>query len=241
MNTKRTPPVSDRLRRPTVMAVVAVMHAGVFALMNLTPQPIPLPEPMPAVDVVLVSPRAEPEVPPPPSDRESGGGAPAAPSRVNIPPKPVEVRTELVAPPVPAPEPDPIIVGVAPVATPDPGPGQGGQGSGIGPGIGDGAGPGSGGGSGPRLLRGPNRREITREYPRAALNARQPGRVMLACRIRLDTRLDDCRVVDETPQDQGFGTAALRASAHFRFRPPFTGDGRPRDGQEITLGVEFQP
>lgn len=223
------------------MTVVAVVHAGLFALMNLTPRSIPLTEPLPPIDVVLVTPRAEPEPPPPPSERESGGGAPAASSRINIPPEPVEVPTEVIAPPVQAPEPDPIVVGVAPVATPDPGPGQGGQGAGTGPGIGDGVGPGSGGGSGPRLLRGPNRREITREYPRAALNARQPGRVMMACRIRLDTRLDDCRVVDETPQGQGFGPAALRASVHFRFRPPFTGDGQPRDGQEITLGVEFVP
>jgi protein TonB len=142
------------------------------------------------------------------------------------------------APPKPAPEPA-LVVGVAPEASPTPGQGLGGEGTGSGSGVGSGAGPGAGDGP-PRLIQGPTKDQLRRLHPREAFRQRLNGSARITCRIRLDTRLEDCRVVDESPPGRGFGQAALAASGYFRFRPP-TRDGRPVEGREVTVGVEFMP
>ncbi|HEY0053206.1 MAG TPA: TonB family protein, partial [Caulobacteraceae bacterium] len=201
-----------------------VVAPHVPILVELVPAPRPLPPPPPP-------PPAEPAP-------KAGGGAPAAPSRVHVSPKPPPVPPELTAPPTPAPEP-PLVIGVAETATPTPGPGLGGQGTGTGEGIGSGAGPGAGA-TRARFLRGPAPGQIRREYPREARRTRQTGQVQLECRIRLDTRLEGCRVMRETPAGLGFGPAAIRAAAAFRFVPPTAG-GRVLSGETIVVGVEFQP
>ena len=227
-----------------VLAGVAVgaLHLALFGLLgHLRPTPpfTPLSRPV-EVELVRPSPIPPLPVPPPPKPASSeGGGAPAAPSRVHLPPKKVERPPEVKAPTKPAPEPSPLVVGVAPDASPTPGQGLGGQGTGSGAGQGSGSGAGAGDGP-PRLIQGPTKDQIRRLHPREAFRQRLNGSARIACRIRLDTRLEDCRVVDETPPGRGFGEAALAASGYFRFRPP-TRDGRPVEGREITVGVEFMP
>lgn len=127
------------------------------------------------------------------------------------------------------------MVGVSSLSAPTPGPGQGGQGAGQGGGVGSGVGRGAGEGRF-RLLRGPTMDELRRLHPPAAFRQRIGGRATLSCRIRLDTRLEGCRVMDETPPGLGFGSAALAASVYFRFQPP-TRDGAPLDGQEVPVTV----
>jgi protein TonB len=222
-----------------VIVAVVLGHGLLFA--GLSPyRSVPVAEPVRGIDVVLVQPPLPPL--PPPSPRPpapaAGGGAPTAPSRVHAPPVAVARPVEIVAPPEPAPEPA-LIVGQAPDHTPDPGTGRGEAGTGTGTGSGAGSGPGAGG-TPPRFVRGPTRQDLVRAYPRAALIARQAGHVLLRCRIRPDTRLDGCRVIEETPAGAGFGAAALRASTYFRFRPP-TLDGRPREGFEMPIGIDFIP
>ena len=234
---------SRNARLVTASAAVGVgaLHLALFGLLGhlrpVTPS-TPLSRP---VEVILVrpSPIPPPEIPPPPKPAPSaGGGAPAAPSRVHQPPRPTPRPPELTAPPKPALEPS-LVVGVAPTAGPTPGQGLGGEGSESGTGLGPGAGPGAGDGP-PRLLQGPSKDQIRRLHPREAFRRRMNGRATLACRIRLDTRLEDCRIVDEAPPGMGFGQAGLAASSYFRFRPP-TRDGRPVEGREVTVGVEFMP
>ena len=227
---------ADRRHRLGVIASVGLAHAGLFALLSLTQAPIRPADP-PVFDVELFRPpplQAPPPPPPPPAET-TGGGAPAAPSRIHTPPRPVDQPPELPAPPVQAPEPA-LVVGVAPVAGPTPGMGQGGEGTGSG--TGDGDGPGSGG-TGPLILRGPSQAEILTVVPPAARAARRSGRSSINCLIRIDQRLEACRVVDETPAGFGFAEAALRASVFFRFRPPMTGAGRPVEGQRVTVFVQF--
>ena len=221
---------------------VGAAHLALFALLgHLQPtiEITPLSRP---VEVELVRPSPIPPLPVPPSPKPAplaGGGAPAAPSRVHLPPrKKVERPPEVTAPSKPAPEPS-LVVGVAPEAGPTPGQGLGGEGTGSGSGVGVGSGPGAGDGP-PRLLQGPTKDQLRRLHPREAFRQRLNGRALIACRIRLDTRLEDCRVVEEAPPGRGFGQAALAASSYFRFRPP-TRDGRPVEGREITVGVEFMP
>ena len=203
--------------RLAALALIVLAHAGIAWWLIQVEQVLAPPEPTPPMEV--------------------GGGAPAQPSVVRTPPEPVEVEPAVPAPIEPAEEQAPL-VGVAPIESPDPGFGLGGQGTGTGTGVGSGSGPGTGGSTGPRLVRGPSMGELQAAYPPRARSRGIEGRGMIRCVIRLDERLENCRVVDEQPRGQGFGEAALRASTGFRFRPP-TEDGRPVEGREITVGVDF--
>lgn len=223
----------DRLRKLGVVLGVTLAHLGVFAVIGRADTPVPLPDP-PSVSVFLYRPPPPPPPPPVEPSRTQGGGAPAAPSRVHRPLKPAEKPPEVIAPPVPAPEPA-LVVGAAPVAGPAPGMGQGGEGTGTGTGQGSGSGPGSGG-TRERFLRGPSMAELARVAPRGG-----PDRtvsIRMRCRIRTDARLEDCRVVNESPAGMGYGPAALASAAYFRFQPPTEG-GNPVGGREVIVGVEF--
>lgn len=225
-----------RLRTAGFVVGVSAAHLLVFAVIARTQADIPVLPPGPPIEVVLF--RPTPPVPPPPPPLkptpDPGGGKPAAPSRIHVTPKPADKPRELPAPPVQAPEPA-LVVGLAPVAGPTPGMGQGGTGAGTGTGDGDGEGSGSGG-IGPRFVRGASQAEIFSVVPRG----RRPGRGSVSCVIRLDERLDDCRVVSETPPGQNYGAAAVTvAEAYFRFRPPMSASGRPVEGQRVTVFVQF--
>ena len=222
-------------RRFGLGLVVLMVHLSFLPFLARGSSPAPAPATLPPFEVVLVPPPPPPPPPPLQPAVVAGGGSPAAPSRVNIPPDPPPVPPEIVAPPVQAPEPA-IVVGTAPYADAVPGPGLGGQGTGSGGGTGAGRGPGRGGR--PLLLAGPSTDQIRRVYPRAALNAGVSGRGLITCRIRLDTRLEGCRLVEESPPGRGFGAAALATAVNFRFRPPAI-DGQPLAGAEITFGVDF--
>ncbi|WP_426028892.1 energy transducer TonB [Brevundimonas sp. TWP2-3-4b2] len=225
-----------RLRTAGVVVGVSVAHLLVFAVIARTQADVPMLPPAPPINVMLFRPTPPPPAPPPPlkPTPDPGGGKPAAPSRIHVTPKPAEKPRELPAPPVPAPEPA-LVIGMAPVAGPTPGMGQGGTGNGTGTGNGDGEGSGSGG-IGPRFIRGATQAEIFSVVPRG----RRQGRGSVSCVIRLDERLDGCRLVSETPPGQGFGAAAVTvAEAYFRFRPPMSASGRPVEGQRVTVFVQF--
>ena len=230
-----------RLGRLGVITAVVAAHAALFAAAGLQRAKI-IDVPMLApIQVELFRPVPPPPPPPPPerpAEVQPGGGAPAAPSRVHVTPKPPERPPELpVAPPKPAPEPT-LVVGASPTASLNAGLGQGGQGTGTGSGTGEGDGPGSG--SGPMILQGASSGEILAFVPPEARRRRQAGRSAVSCLIRADTRLEACRVVDESPAGFGFGEAAVRvAETHFRFRPPTTASGRAVDGFRVTVTVNF--
>ena len=233
------PPIlnADRLRKLGIVTGVTLAHLAVFMVMGRTDAPVAHPEQPPAFDVVLF--RLPPPPPPPAKPAPTqGGGAPAAPSRIHVTPRPADKPRELPAPPVPAPEPA-LVIGMAPVAGPTPGMGQGGTGTGTGTGDGDGDGPGSGG-SGPMILRPASSAEVQSVAPPPVRGVRRPaGRAVVNCVIRIDQRLDDCRIVEENPRGFGFGEQALRATAFFRYRPPMTAVGRPVEGQRVTVSVQF--
>ena len=226
----------DRLRKLGFVVGVTLAHLGVFSIMARTDAPATLPEPAPPISVSLFRPPPPLLQPPARPARTRGGGAPAAPSRIHVTPRPADKPRELPAPPVQAPEPAPVI-GLAPVVGPIPGMGQGG--AGVGTGTGDGNGPGSGG-IGPMILRPATSAEIESVAPPPVRGMRRPaGRVVVSCVIRTDQRLDDCRIVEESPRGFGFGEQALRATAFFRFRPPMTAAGRPIEGQRVTTFVSM--
>lgn len=180
--------------------LVALLHLGAFVLLGVGRPEATFapPQPLIIVDLVRPEPIALPPPPPPEPASSQGGGAPAAPSVVRpARPRPEASKPKVVAPPRPAPE-QPLVMGVAPEAGPTPGPGQGGQGTGSGGGSGSGVGPGVGDGP-PRIIRGPTVGELRTLHPREAFRQRRGGQATLACRVRLDTTLSDCRLVDESP------------------------------------------
>lgn len=232
----------DRQRKIGAFVIVLAAHVGVFALVART-RPAPL-EPLPQVFMVeLLAPEPPPPPPPPPPpetpSETTGGGAPAAPSRIHVPPPPREpVPPEVPAPREQAPEPE-LVVGVAPIASPTPGMGQGGQGTGTGTGVGAGDGPGRGVRTGPRNLRQPAPAALRRYHPPEALRQGVSGTAVVSCRIRVDTMLDQCRVLSETPAGQGFGEAGLAAAvAEYRFRPAMI-DGRPDEDLRAVITIRF--
>lgn len=90
------------------------------------------------------------------------------------------------------------------------------------------------------IVRGPTQGEILALVPPGARSARQAGRAAVNCEIQLDTRLDRCRLVSETPAGFGFGDAALViAPRYFRFRPPVSAAGQTESGARVTVFVEF--
>lgn len=213
------------------MAAVAAAHLGVFAVIART-QPTPPVILLPPFDVFLVRPPLPPPPPPPPEPAEEvGGGAPAAPSRVHTPLNPPPTPPEVTSPPTPAPE-QPLVVGASPETGPTPGQGQGGEGAGAGGGSGAGTGPGSGTVRF-RMISAPTGSQIARLHPTRS-GRRERGEARVTCRIRLDTRLDQCRVVGETPSGRGFGQAAVTAAALYRFQPPSRG-GQPYEGETVLV------
>lgn len=235
-------PLTSPFRRPSrrwaaaaVFAGVAVAEMSLFLLLGqIRPRaPAGVEDPARPIDVSLYDPLPAPPPPARQPSPDSGGGAPAAPSRVR--PQPTPPRPpEIAAPPRPAPTPA-LVVGQAPTASPEPGRGLGGEGDGAGEGAGPGSGAG-GGSSGPRLVTGPTLAQLRANHPR---NARSRyGRVELSCRIRLDRRLEGCRVVNESPVGLGFGAAGLAVADVFRFAPPIE-NGRPVEGRSVTVGIDF--
>ncbi len=220
---------------------MALAHVALF-LMLARIAPPPIETPLPPIMVELVEPAPpEPDPPDPEPSPRSGGGAPAAPSRVHVPPDPPRVIPEVIAPIEQAPEPDPIAVGVAPIASPTPGRGLGGQGTGTGTGVGSGSGPGSGTRTPPRLVREPSIAEIGRYVPPRARATRTYGDVSLRCTVRLDTRVENCRILRETPSGYGFGDAAREvAQNEYRFRPP-TLNGQIDTNFSVGIDIRFGP
>lgn len=238
MNRDTDPPQGKPKRTSKALAVVVVGLTHVVLglwLGHLAPE-VETEEPLQAIAVDLVRPVPPPMPEPLPASPKEGGGAAAAKSAVRpTPPREKMPPPEIEAPPVTSSEP-PLVIGVAEKESVRPGQGQGGEGSGTG--RGEGSGSGDGRGSGPQFISGPSQAQIRSLHPREAFRRRQGGRVQLICRLRADTRLEACRVVSETPQNAGFGTAALAAAQYFRFRPA-SREGHPVDGAEIAVGVEW--
>ncbi len=235
------------VRRTVAVAVVGLVHVGVLWWLTLG-RTAPAPDIQTLVDLTLEPPLFAPQIKPPPrqpSETAGGSGAQPSPSIVH---RPVEilpnVETVAVAPVEPAPE-QPLVVGVAASTGAGRGEGVGVSGSGSGAGSGTGAGTGSGSGSGraparveAQLIQRPTPADIRVRYPSLARRMQMNGRAEISCVVRLDTRLERCRVLQETPSNVGFGWAGLELARSYRFRPPAE-NGRPLEGQSVTFSIDY--
>jgi periplasmic protein TonB len=75
-------------------------------------------------------------------------------------------------------------------------------------------------------------------YPRRALERDVNGRVVLNCGHLDDGRLTDCRIVEETPADYGFGPAALAAAEDARLAPEVV--AQAPSNERLTFPVQFR-
>jgi hypothetical protein len=75
-------------------------------------------------------------------------------------------------------------------------------------------------------------------YPDKAREAEEAGTAILACQGAADTRLDDCRLVGETPEGRGFGTAAIAVAGALNAGSPTL--SASTKGQLAVVPVRFQ-
>jgi periplasmic protein TonB len=87
-------------------------------------------------------------------------------------------------------------------------------------------------------MRRPSGDDIARYYPERAQRMDVEGRASLTCTVNARGTLESCSVTSESPDDQGFGDAAMKLSRLFKMRP-MTKDGAPVDGGRIVIPIRF--
>lgn len=91
----------------------------------------------------------------------------------------------------------------------------------------------------PSWVRQPSADQMTRAYPRAALEDGRAGSAMLNCLVQANGSVAGCDVVSETPAGEGFGRAAQQLSRNFRINPR-TVDGAA-EGSRVMINLRFVP
>lgn len=87
-------------------------------------------------------------------------------------------------------------------------------------------------------LQAPTYAEVAAAFPAKAKDRKVGGQATLSCKFKADGRLDDCRVLGESPFGMGFGAAAKTLLPGF-LGPTAFGDGTPIKGAMTQLPVTF--
>jgi len=87
-------------------------------------------------------------------------------------------------------------------------------------------------------LEAPTYADVAAAYPAKARERKVGGQATLSCKFKADGRLDDCRVLGESPFGMGFGAAAKTLTPRF-LGPSAFGEGTPIKGAVTQLPVTF--
>lgn len=88
----------------------------------------------------------------------------------------------------------------------------------------------------PDWLEKPTADMMVDAYPRAAAMRNIGGKATLECEVGPEGLLRSCKVLSESPQNEGFGQAALTLSKQFRMIPP---EGPLTTTPTVTIPVNF--
>jgi len=91
----------------------------------------------------------------------------------------------------------------------------------------------------PDWLQRPDDRALANAWPKQAPSNGAGGHVKLQCIVLTGGDLGDCKVLEEAPEGEGFGSAALNLASTFKMKPA-THDGRPVESS-IIIPVAFSP
>lgn len=78
----------------------------------------------------------------------------------------------------------------------------------------------------PEWIKRPSLMDLQTVWPVRALKEGYGGKAVLSCTVTVQGALRACRVIEETPKDGGFGSAALALSSQFMMKPALK-DGTP--------------
>jgi protein TonB len=236
----------ERNSAPGLIGSIAVQALALLAFLLYREQLPRRAETQPPLDVVVVpSPLASAQPKP------AAGGAPSS----DQPDETATARTDTVQPNVvtpvlPSPLPPIVAIPARPFAalphadeppkpsgSATPGVGRGTAGTGTGPAAGRGAGGiDEGAGLPPVWIRQATVQDWADYYPRTARSVTGRMEVILSCLVTPKTRVQACRLIDETPRGYGIGEAVLRMSKVFRVKPPMV-DGEPR--YDVRVGIRM--
>lgn len=92
----------------------------------------------------------------------------------------------------------------------------------------------------PDWISTPSGEEFGRAYPTLAMAFEIGGKAIISCKVAASGRLQDCKVVGETPIGLGFGAAAVSMAPAFHIRPKSV-DGKFVEGGEVRIPLRFVP
>jgi TonB family protein len=90
----------------------------------------------------------------------------------------------------------------------------------------------------PRWVKVPRPEAFERYYPKGAAAKGIEGWALVQCTVTEAGKLDPCRVVDERPQEAGFGDAALQMMQFFSMKRRAV-DGTSTAGGFVKIPIRF--